>query len=30
VPVTEVPVRGLPRRRVPEPPSDDGSGIPDR
>jgi sodium/hydrogen antiporter len=26
----EVPVRGLPRRRAPEPPSDDGSGIADR
>ncbi len=29
-PVAEMPVRGLPRRRVPEPPSDDGSGIAER
>jgi NhaP-type Na+/H+ or K+/H+ antiporter len=29
-PVPDVPVRGLPRRRVPEPSSDDGSGIADR
>jgi NhaP-type Na+/H+ or K+/H+ antiporter len=29
-PVADVPVRGLPRRRDPEPPSDDGAGIVDR